>query len=222
MNAMTLNRLAWPMILLALVAGCDRGAPSTPVASVEHTPTAQPVAPSPTPELAVPAFRIVGYVTDGGIVASPEQIARLTHINYAFALPKADGTLLGPANKWKLEQYVDTAHAQGVKVLISVGGWGYDPQFEQLAAAPETRATFVAEVMRLVDDYNLDGADIDWEYPDAGESSRNFTTLMNELRAELDARGKLLTAAVVALGPTAEGVAAESVFWNSEADRFWQ
>jgi chitinase len=164
---------------------------------------------SPTPE-ATSTFRIIGYVTDTGPLASEEQLRQLTHVNYAFALPKADGTLYEIANPWKLEQYVKIAHANGIKVLISVGGWGWDEQFEQLAASPKTRAAFVDAVTGVVEEIELDGADIDWEYPDPGASSAAFTSLMQELRATLPP-GTLLTAAVAALGPNADGVG-EDVF----------
>ena len=114
--------------------------------------TAASPSPNPTPTGGAEAeFRIIGYVTDTGVLASDEQLTGLTHINYAFALPQADGTLFDIANPWKLEHYVEVAHASGVKVLISVGGWGWDAEFEQLAATPATRATFVAGVTALVD-----------------------------------------------------------------------
>jgi GH18 family chitinase len=152
------------------------------------------------------AFRIIGYVTDGGVTASEDQVAALTHLNYAFALPQPDGTLLDLANPWKLDAYVQTAHAHGVKVLISVGGWGWDAEFEQLAATPESRGRFVEAVTGLVTEHGLDGADIDWEYPDPGASSTAFSELMSELRAALPPDA-LLTAAVAALGRNADGVA---------------
>ena len=157
-----------------------------------------------------PAFRIVGYVTDTGPLAAEDQLAQLTHVNYAFALPRPDGTLFEIANDWKLDGYVETAHRHGGKVLISVGGWGWDEEFEALAASDETRATFVAAIVALVESHGPDGADIDWEYPDPGASSQAFTALMSELRAALPA-GALLTAAVAALGSNADGVA-EDVF----------
>ena len=154
------------------------------------------------------AFRIVGYVTDTGVTATEDQIQLLTHLNYAFALPRADGSLVDLANPGKLQAYVQTAHAHGVKVLISIGGWGWDGEFEQLAALSSSRATFVSAVTAMVDDFGLDGADVDWEYPDPGASSEAFTALMTELRAALPA-DKLVTAAVAAVGPGADGVAAE-------------
>ena len=153
-------------------------------------------------------FRVIGYVTDTGAQITDEQLDQLTHVNYAFALPNSDGSLRGLANPWKLQDYVERAHARGVAVLISVGGWGPDPEFEALAADPASRARFVAAVTGMVDEYGLDGADIDWEYPDPGASAQAFVSLMSELRTALP-EGKLLTAAVAAVGPSADGVMPE-------------
>jgi chitinase len=160
----------------------------------------EPGAPEPPTE-----FRIIGYVTDTGAQISDEQLAQLTHVNYAFALPRADGSLDELANPWKLQDYVERAHARDVAVLISVGGWGPDPEFEALAADPASRARFVDAVTSLVEEFGLDGADIDWEYPDPGASAESFVSLMSDLRDALPP-GKLLTAAVAAVGPSADGV----------------
>jgi chitinase len=160
----------------------------------------EPGAPEPPTE-----FRVIGYVTDTGAQISDEQLAQLTHVNYAFALPRADGSLDELANPWKLQDYVERAHARDVAVLICVGGWGPDPEFEALAADPASRARFVDAVTSLVEEFGLDGADIDWEYPDPGASAEAFVSLMSELRAALPP-GKLLTAAVAAVGPSADGV----------------
>jgi GH18 family chitinase len=173
--------------------------PPTPVPSPTVPPTATPV---PEP------FRVVGYVTEATVLATV-RYDQLTHINYAFLIPNADGTLAHMANLWKLDELAATAHTHGVRVLISVGGWGWDAQFESLAADPAARERFVAGLVEFVAAHNLDGADIDWEYPDPGESSQNFLALMDALRAALP-KDKLLTAAVVALGEHGAGVPAES------------
>jgi GH18 family chitinase len=152
-----------------------------------------------------PTFRIIGYVTDTGLQISDEQLEQLTHVNYAFALPNHDGSLRELANPWKLADYVERAHARGIAVLISVGGWGPDPEFEALAADLASRARFVAAVTSLVDEFGLDGADIDWEYPDPGASAEAFLALMSELRSALG-NDSLLTAAVAAVSPSADGV----------------
>ncbi|MGH2626592.1 MAG: glycosyl hydrolase family 18 protein [Anaerolineales bacterium] len=154
-----------------------------------------------------PSFRIIAYATEA-IVVDVVPYDRLTHLNYAFLIPNGDGTFQPLLNPWKLERLVRDAHARGVRVLISVGGWGWDAQFEEMAARPETRSAFVRNLVEFVRRYDLDGADIDWEYPDPGPSSASFLELMAELRAALD--GKLLTAAVVAYGPQGRGVPEEA------------
>lgn len=143
------------------------------------------------------SFRIIAYAT-GSIVESVIPYEQLTHINYAFLIPNPDGRFQSFENGSKLEQIVTHAHAKNAKVLISVGGWGWDPQFETLAANPESRTAFVQNLRSFVHEYQLDGADIDWEYPDPGQSSRNFMALMRELRAALP--DQLLTMAVISYG----------------------
>jgi GH18 family chitinase len=162
------------------------------------------VIPSPTPS----QFIILAYATDG-IIAEIIPYDKLTHINYAFLTPKADGTFNPINNSWKLKQIVRTAQAHNVQVCISVGGWGWDAQFEELAASPETRSAFIQNLKAFVEEYQLDGADIDWEYPDPGQSSQNFMALIHELRTAMP--DKLLTTAVVSYGDSnGLGVPAES------------
>ena len=150
--------------------------------------------PSPS---AASQFIILAYATDG-IVADMIPYDKLTHINYSFLTPKADGTFNPINNGWKLKQIVKAGREQNVRVCISVGGWGWDAQFEELAADPDTRSAFVQTLKDFVDEYQLDGVDMDWEYPDQGQPSQNFLALIKELRAALPE--KLLTTAVVSYG----------------------
>ena len=179
-------------LLAVFLVSCSTSVPATPV----PTETAAPV-PTPTMTPVPPPFRIIAYATDG-VIEPLIPYDKLTHINYSFLTPKVDGSFNTFVNGWKLKQIVQKAHARDVKVLISVGGWGWDEQFEAMAAEPESRAAFVQNLKAFVDEYQLDGADIDWEYPDPGQSSQNFLALITELRAALP--DKLLTAAVVDYG----------------------
>jgi chitinase len=197
-----LNKILLLIAFVFILAGC--AAPAAPVqlptATDEPAPTATPEPPPSEP------FRIIGYVSYGDVVAAIP-FDKLTHINYAFLIPNDDGTFQPLINAWKLTDLVTQAHANGVKVLISVGGWGWDAQFEKVAASAEARAVFVREVMAIVDQYQLDGVDMDWEYPGPEpESAENNVLLMRELYAVLQPQGKLLTSAVVAHGSTGDGV----------------
>lgn len=150
---------------------------------------------APTPQVA--SFRIVAYATDATV---PEIIPyeQLTHINYSFLIPNDDGTFAHLSNSWKLKKIVEDGHAKGVKVCIAVGGWGWDAEFESMAASAESRGAFVQNLKSFVDEYQLDGVDMDWEYPDPGESAQNYLALMKELRAALP--DKLISTAVISYG----------------------
>jgi chitinase len=154
------------------------------------------------------SFRIVAYATDA-IITNLIPYDKLTHINYSFIIPNPDGTFETINNAWKLEEIVESAHKQNVRVSIAVGGWGWDGQFEEMAANPESRTTFVKNLKDIVDQYQLDGVDIDWEYPDPGQSAQNYLALMKELRAALP--DKLISTAVISYGDdTGLGIPDES------------
>jgi GH18 family chitinase/chitodextrinase len=157
-------------------------------------------------------FKVVGYFPSWSGSVSSIQFSKLTHVNYSFLLPNYNGTFKPLDNPSKLQSLVSAAKANNVKVLIAVGGWnigeggGNDGGFETMAANASYRNAFVTNLINFVNQYNLDGVDMDWEYPDPGASANNFATLMQQLSTELKARGKLLTAAVVANGYTGGGV----------------
>lgn len=82
-----------------------------------------------------------------------------------------------------------------LKITLSVGGWGAEG-FSDMAYYVELRNDFVKNVVEIIDKYDLDGIDIDWEYPvgpDWGlpiktrpEDRENYVNLLSELRKALD------------------------------------
>lgn len=205
------RRLTRLLVLPALfaVVACALFAPTTPPAI---TPTTAPLSldtPMP-PTPSAPAFRLIGYVSEWDAVVDEIPYDQLTHLNYAFLIPNADGTLAPLEHPEQLTAIVSAAHAHGVQVLISVGGWGWDQEFEQLAADDRTRAAFVAALLAFAADNDLDGIDLDWEYPGpARGSADNYLRLMTALAAGLRPSGRLLTAAVAAIAPSADDIQAE-------------
>lgn len=90
-----------------------------------------------------------------------------------------------------------------VKLLVAIGGWNQGSEvYSYVANNPSLRATFVNNIVDFVKQYNLDGFDIDWEYPAArgGQAADyvSYITLLKELRTRFDQSGWLLTAAVAA------------------------
>ena len=168
-------------LLLALLASCA----GNPKPADQAAPAA-PAAPS------APAGPVLlGYAPEG--VPTPEQLSRLTHV-IAFSLQvNDDGTLVDSSVTKDYPRLVKAAHDAGVKALVSIGGWGRSGGFSAVVASPETRAKFVANVKKFLDDNGFDGFDIDWEYPKPEEMA-DYATLAEELKAAIGDR--LLTSAI--------------------------
>jgi chitinase len=75
-------------------------------------------------------------------------------------------------------------------VLLSLGGWGWDKQFAAIMTNPDAEDRYVASVMTIVNDYDYDGIDLDWEYPDTAEKVVGFERLARRFRKQLDELGQ--------------------------------
>ena len=159
-----------------------------------------------------PAFKVVGYQPAWVSSFAGLQFDKLDYICYAFAIEQADGSIMMPQTTKQLLDLVVGAHNAGVRVLISVGGWndGNDSAFDALASNPAGRAKFATGIEGIVDQFQLDGVDIDWEFPEANVAA-NFTLMIQEVSAKLRPKGKLVTIAGAAFYDGAAGVTAEAM-----------
>ncbi|QIX60226.1 carbohydrate-binding protein [Hymenobacter sp. BT18] len=147
---------------------------------------------------ALAQFKVIGYLPSWTGDVNTVQYDKLTHINYAFLLPNADGSLRPIENPSKLQSLVATAHARGVKVLISVGGWmndGNPTEFVSIGNNATYTRNFTTNLINFANQYGLDGIDIDWEHPTSA-SANGYAAVMQDLATQLHSRGKLLTTAV--------------------------
>lgn len=102
-------------------------------------------------------------------------------ILYRFAL--SDTCSLVPSHSFRFALLKQKNRS--LKLLLSVGGWTFSSHFPPAAADPKLRANFVASSIRLLQDYGLDGLDIDWEYPSDQTEAQNYVDLLKELRQGL-------------------------------------
>ncbi|HEX6430864.1 MAG TPA: glycosyl hydrolase family 18 protein, partial [Niastella sp.] len=142
-------------------------------------------------------FKVVGYLPTWAGSVSNIQFNKLTHVNYAFLIPTSTGGYQPIENASKLQSLVTAAHANGVKVLVSVGGGGGGNAFHSIVANSTYRTNFANSMLALAKQYNLDGIDIDWEYPSDGAEANNFLLMMQTLSATMHNNGKLCTIAVI-------------------------
>ena len=148
-------------------------------------------------------YRIIGYVAGyRDFDFTKIDAKKLTHINFAFAniingkvqfdSTPIDGKVLSEKDIKALSKLKETNPE--LKILVSVGGWLWSGRFSDVALTENSREIFAQSVADFVDRYNLDGLDIDWEYPNqtgAGniyreEDIENFTLLMRASREKLD------------------------------------
>ncbi|KAJ1811374.1 hypothetical protein LPJ75_004120, partial [Coemansia sp. RSA 2598] len=149
---------------------------------------------------------IVGYYPSWKAAQMADvDFSMYSHVNMAFGIPAADGSIAYDGLS-TLQADADAIHQAGAKVLLSIGGWTGSNYFSRIMQNETSRANFLSSMVDLVSTYNLDGVDIDWEYPgsdkgntcndvDAANDTPNFLLFLQDLRKELT-NEKLITMAV--------------------------
>jgi chitinase len=168
---------------------------------------------------------VIGYVGGyRGLIKNVDQIdaKKLTHINYAFVDIKNN-------RAWLHREATDTLNFRNLnllkkqnpslKILISIGGWTWSGKFSDAVLTDTSRQAFAASAVDIISKFDMDGIDIDWEYPGRPgyegniyrpEDKQNYTLMFRELRRQLDSlqhqTGKkyLLTTAAGASGSFVE------------------
>lgn len=141
-----------------------------------------------------PKLMIAAYLTDKGAhTLIEEDVMKLTHINYAFALIQ-NGEVTGSHLKNLDILKKMKALNPNLKTVISIGGWGAGG-FSEAASTAESREKFADTAVEFMINNDFDGIDIDWEYPcsslagiaSSPEDKFNFTLMLQEIRKRLDA-----------------------------------
>jgi chitinase len=153
---------------------------------------------------AAPRPLVVAYVFPKDAQLQPGDIAahKLTRINYAFANLQGGRIVNGYANDDRNLAALVALKRQNpsLTVLVSAGGWLWSGGFSDIALTRQSRAVFIASVADFVSRHELDGLDIDWEYPGLPGSTNNFrpedrqnyTLLLSELRQRFNKLEKQL------------------------------
>lgn len=140
------------------------------------------------------------YVPNEKWSAEQLPLEKLSHIIFSFT-EVLDGEMKFPDEKLdsELRKLMDQkSKFPNLKVMVACGGWTGSKGFSDMALTEESRKKFIDSAMKFMDDYQIDGLDIDWEYPGLPgdnnvhrpEDKENFTALMKGLREAMDATGK--------------------------------
>lgn len=147
---------------------------------------------------------------------SPEQIpyGQYTHIIFSFATINPSTFEVSPGNHQT--EYMMTRIGAikllqpDIKIWVALGGWAFnDPgptqtTFSDMAASDSHINTFTQSLSRMMNKYDFDGVDIDWEYPVAKdrhgkpEDYKNIVTFMKKLRQSMSQQRKGVSMALPA------------------------
>lgn len=151
------------------------------------------------------AFTVVGYYPSYFRNKYPVEKLNLDaydFISLAFADMRADGRLR--YGKGFIDNdLVDKLHRKGIKILVSIGGWGQGKYYPKVAADPAKRKRFIATTFDFLREFDLDGVDFDWEFPANEADKNNFTILVKEFRetAERQFKKKIYFSAALGGSP---------------------
>ncbi|KAL7803586.1 glycoside hydrolase family 18, chitinase [Trichoderma aethiopicum] len=121
-----------------------------------------------------------------------------THIHLSFITLNEDYSINVDGVESQLRLL---AGMTGVKRIVSVGGWDFSTSpstyqiFRNAVSSQANRQTLVNNIVDLLDEYNLDGVDWDWEYPDepdipgipegSADDATGYFLLLDELKLKL-------------------------------------
>ncbi|KAF2714297.1 glycoside hydrolase family 18 protein [Pleomassaria siparia CBS 279.74] len=143
---------------------------------------------------------------------SPRQINTrgLNHLLYAFAFFHPQTFEMMPMNSDDLHLYGEftALKRNGLQTWIAIGGSFNDPgtetynSYSNMVSTETNRRAFIQSLIKFMDTYGFQGADIDWEYPaepkrgGGKEDTDNLVLLMKEMKEQLGGRfGSSLTLA---------------------------
>ncbi len=138
-------------------------------------------------------FSVIGYYAGNAEKVSEYPIEYLTHIIYSFCHLK--NGLLHVENKndsTTIQTIVGLKKRNpGLKVILSMGGWGGCAPCSDVFSTAKGRDDFSRSTKNLLDYFQADGIDLDWEYPAIEgfpghtfmpADKHNFTALLQSLR----------------------------------------
>lgn len=149
---------------------------------------------------------VIGYFAGRATALDSFPVQKLTHLIFSFCHLKE--------GKLSVDRATDTACIQkmvsfkqkypSLKIILSLGGWGGCKDCSKVFATRKGRKIFAKSTKAVMEYFQTDGIDLDWEYPViAGfpghaystDDKKNFTALITKLRKELGAKHEISFAA---------------------------
>lgn len=137
-------------------------------------------------------LQVIAYWT-GSDSISNKKIQQLDQIIYSFLHLEENRLKVNERDSLRLIYLKEQKQIYpDFKVLVALGGWGGCETCSEVFSTEKGREDFAISVRKTLEEYDLDGIDLDWEYPAISgyeghtykpEDKRNFTLLIEELRS---------------------------------------
>lgn len=139
---------------------------------------------------------VMAYYTGNGTEINKYHLDELTHIIFSFVHLKNNKlTISSAADSITLRQLVALKKRYPhLKIMVSMGGWGGCASCSKTFSTAKGRKKYALSVKKVLNEYHLDGIDIDWEYPTiqgypghlfTPEDKKHVTDLFRRLRHTL-------------------------------------
>ena len=130
---------------------------------------------------------------------------QLTHLIFGYIYVKSDGsfdtnsngTLSDIDDSDDLKYIIGDLQNNGVEVFFSIGGTSNSSNLETIAGDDDLTDDFIDNIIDLAEEYDLDGIDLSWQYPEDDDEGELFEDLVEALSDELDDEGLTFTIEVV-------------------------
>ncbi|HEY8400587.1 MAG TPA: glycosyl hydrolase family 18 protein, partial [Cytophagaceae bacterium] len=133
---------------------------------------------------------VAGFFGDWHTQAELNQVQfnKLTDVFYAFIYSDYNGNVYPTTPSGInniLTPMVTKAHAAGARAHVSLGGANNSSSLSSVIGNAGTRSTLVNSIKNFIQTHNLDGFNMDWEFPSAGDAN-NLAQFMVDMRAAMN------------------------------------
>ncbi|HXB93920.1 MAG TPA: glycosyl hydrolase family 18 protein, partial [Puia sp.] len=149
---------------------------------------------------------VIGYYAGRTTTIDSFPTQKLTHIIYSFCHLRGNRLYVNNAGDSDRIRHLVTLKENnpGLRVILSLGGWGGCRTCPDVFATDSGRREFAASVREISDYFHTDGIDLDWEYPSlenvpgypyTPEDKDHFTEVIRLLRKTLGRKAEISFAA---------------------------
>jgi chitinase len=159
-----------------------------------------------TPAPGTGGLAVIGYYAGRSSALDSFPTEKLTHIIFSFCHLKGNRFSVNNGNDSNTIRHMIALKEKnpGLKVILSLGGWGGCKTCSDVFATKNGRKEFVRSVKELTEYFHTDGIDLDWEYPGLAnvpgypytpDDKDHFTALIRSLRKKLGRQQEISFAA---------------------------